>query len=59
MQRCNGGEESFKYRLSADEQALLLPKMNAYCQEHWNQTLEECSADYLAEQWQDTPEMQM
>ena len=33
--------------------------MNSYCQEHWNQTLEECSADYLAEQCQDTPEMQM
>ena len=59
LQRGNGDEEAFKYRLSAEEQALLLPKMNFYCQEHWNQTLEECSADYLAEQCQDTPEMQM
>ena len=46
-------------RLSAEEQALLLPKMNAYCQEHWGQTLEECSADYLAEQSKELPEMQM
>ena len=33
--------------------------MNAYCQEHWGQSLEECSADYLAEQSQELPEMQM
>ena len=59
LQRGNGDEEAFKYRLSAEEQALLLPKMNAYCQEHWSQTLEECSADYLAEQKQELPEMQM
>lgn len=58
-QRGNGDEEAFKYRLSAEEQALLLPKMNTYCQEHWGQSLEECSADYLAEQSQELPEMQM
>ena len=33
--------------------------MNAYCQEHWGQSLEECSAAYLAEQRQASPEMQM
>ena len=59
LQRGNGDEEAFKYRLSPEEQALLLLKMNAYCQEHWSQTLEECSADYLAEQNQELPEMQM
>ena len=59
LQRGNGDEGAFKYRLSPEEQALLLPKMNAYCQEHWSQTLEECSADYLAEQSQELPEMQM
>ena len=32
LQRGNGDEEAFKYRLSAEEQALLLPKMDAYCQ---------------------------
>lgn len=45
-----GDEEAFKYRLSAEEQALLLPKMDSYCQAHLGQTLEECCADYLAEQ---------
>lgn len=59
LQRGNGDEEAFKYRLSAEEQALLLPKMNTYCQEHWGQSLEECNADYLAEQSQELPEMQM
>ena len=59
LQRGNGDEEAFKYRLCAEEQALLLLKMNTYCQEHWGQSLEECSADYLAEQSQELPEMQM
>ena len=30
-----------------------------YCQAHLGQTLEECCADYLAEQSQESPEMQM
>ena len=59
LQRGNGAEEAFKYRLSAEEQALLLPKMDAYCQTRMGQTLEECCADYLAEQSQELPEMQM
>ena len=59
LQRGNGDEEAFKYRLSAEEQALLLPRMNTYCQEHWGQSLEECCADYLAEQSKELPEMQM
>ena len=59
LQRGNGDEEAFKYRLSAEEQALLLPKMDAYCQARLGQTLEECCADYLAEQSQESPEMQM
>ena len=33
--------------------------MNTYCQEHWGRSLEECNADYLAEQSQELPEMQM
>ena len=59
LQRGNGDEEAFKYRLSPEEQALLLPKMNTYCQEHWGQSLEECCGDYLSEQSQESPEMQM
>lgn len=59
LQRGNGDELDFQYRLSPEEQALFIPKMNAYCQEHWGQSLEECSAAYLAEQRQASPEMQM
>lgn len=59
LQCGNGDELDFKYRLSPEEQALFLPKMNTYCQEHWGQSLEECCADYLAEQSPASPEMQM
>lgn len=55
----NGDEQDFKYRLSAEEQALLLPKMDAYCQKHLGQSLEECCADFLTEQTRTVPEMQM
>ena len=55
LQRGNGDEEAFKYRLSAEEQALLLTKMNTYCQEHWGQSLEECNADLSAEAEPGTP----
>ena len=45
----NGDEQAFKYRLSPEEQALLLPKMKEYCQQQWGQSLEQCCADFLAE----------
>ena len=45
----NGDEQAFKYRLSPEEQALLLPKMEEYCQQQWGQSLEQCCADFLAE----------
>ena len=59
LQCSNGDELDFKYRLSPEEQALFIPKMNTYCQEHWGQSLEECCTDYLAEQSPASPEMQM
>ena len=59
LQCGNGDEQDFKYRLSAEEQALLLPKMDVYCQEHWGQSLKECCADFLTEQTRTVPEMQM
>lgn len=59
LQCSNGDELDFKYRLSPEEQALFIPKMNTYCQEHWGQSLEECCADYLTEQSPASPEMQM
>lgn len=57
--RGDGSEQDYKYRLTEEEQALLLPKMEDYCQQHWGQSLEECCADYLAEQDQAPQGMQM
>lgn len=54
-----GSEQCFKYQLSDEEKSLLLPKMEAYCQHKWNQSLEECCADYLKEQKTSAPMMQM
>ncbi len=54
----NGDEQAFKYRLSPEERALLLPKMKEYCQQQWGQSLEQCCADYLSEP-QQGPEMKM
>ena len=59
LMRGDGSEQDYKYRLTDDEKALLLPKMEAYCQQHWSQTLAECKADYHNEQVQSSPEMQM
>ena len=59
LQHESGGEQEFKYKLSDEEKALMLPKMEDYCQHKWNQSLEECCADYLKEQEPTTPTMQM
>ena len=48
--RGDGGEQDYKYRLTDEEKELLIPKMEEYCQHRWGQSLEECCADYLAEQ---------
>lgn len=45
----NGDEQALKYCLSPEEQAILLPKMEEYCQQQWGQSLEQCCADYLSE----------
>lgn len=57
--RGDGSEQDYKYRLTEEEQALLLPKMEDYCQQQWGQSLEKCCADYLAEQDQSPQGMQM
>ena len=57
--RGDGSEQDCKYRLSAEERALLLPKMEEYCQQRWGQSLEECCADYAEEQQQTSQGMQM
>ena len=59
LQHEDGGEQEFKYRLSEEELALLLTRMENYCQQQWEQSLEDCCADYLAEQKQAPQGMQM
>ena len=59
LQHENGGEQEFKYKLSDEEKALMFLKMEDYCQHKWNQSLEECCADYSREQEPATPTMQM
>lgn len=53
LQHEDGGEQEFKYRLSEEEQALLLPRMEDYCQQQWGQSLEDCCQQYLSEQQQE------
>ena len=55
----DGSEQECRYRLSPEEQALLLPKMDAYCQKQLGQGLEQCRADYVAEQKLVPSELQM
>lgn len=57
--RADGSEQDFKYRLSAEEQAPILSKMEDYCLEQWGVGLEEYCGQYLAEQQRVIQEMQM
>jgi len=50
MHWADGREESLEYRLNAVEKAVLLRKMDAYCQEQTGQTLKEYSARFMAEE---------
>lgn len=45
----NGDEQAFKYRLSSEEQALLLPKMEEYCLNQTDMGLAEYSTQVMAE----------
>ena len=49
LHRADGREESLSYTLNAAEKEVLLRKMDAYCQEQTGQTLEDYSAQLLAE----------
>lgn len=48
--RGDGTEQEHKYRLSEEEQALLLPKMEEYCQRQFGCGLDELRGQYLSEQ---------
>ena len=50
LHRADGQVESLEYRLNAAEKAILLRKMDAYCQQRTGQTLAEYSAQLLAEE---------
>ena len=50
LHRADGCEESVEYRLNAVEKAVLLRKMDAYCQEQTGQTLKDYSAQWMAEE---------
>ena len=49
LHRADGREESVEYRLDAVEKAVLLWKMDDYCQRQTGQTLEQYSAQLMAE----------
>lgn len=48
--RGDGTEQDHKYHLSEDEQALLLPRMEEYCQRQFGCGLDELRGQYLSEQ---------
>ncbi len=50
LHRADGREESLEYRLNAAEKAVLLRKMDAYCQQRTGQSLTEYSARMMAEE---------
>ena len=45
----DGSEQDYKYCLSEEEQALLLPKMEDYCQQQTGMSLADYSAQCMAE----------
>ena len=54
----DGGEQNYRYPLTEAEKALLLTKMENYCQHCWGQSLEEVRGECLSEQ-QPSQEMQL
>lgn len=55
LMRADGSEVDCAYRLTPEEQAALLPKMDAYCKENLGLTLIQAREQYMAEQTSDTP----
>lgn len=57
--REDGSEQDYKYRLSEEEQALLLPKMEEYCKQQFGCGIDELCSQYLSEQTgsQQSPQM--
>lgn len=57
--RADGTEQDYKYRLTEEELALMLPKMDDYCKQQLGCSLEECCAQYLEETKSPAPAMEM
>ncbi len=57
--RGDGSEQDYKYRLSEEEQALLLPRMEEYCKQQFDCGLDELRSQYLSEQTGDQQSPQM
>lgn len=55
LNRSNGDIECLTYPLDAEQRAALCEKMNAYCLERTNKSLEEYSREVLAEEGPDGP----
>lgn len=57
--RGDSSEQDYKYRLSEEEQALLLPRMEEYCKKQFGCDLDELRSQYLSEQagGQQSPQM--
>lgn len=49
LQYNDGSEQEFKYPLTQEEQAIILPKMEEYCRHRLGLTLEQCREEYLNE----------
>ena len=59
LMRGDGSEQNHKYRLSEEEQTLLLPRMEEYCKQQFGCGLDELRSQYLYEQTggQQSPQM--
>lgn len=57
--RGDGSEQDYKYRLSEEEQALLLPKIEEYSKQQFGCGLDELRSQYLSEQAGDQQSPQM
>ena len=58
LHRADGREESLEYRLNAVEKEMFLRKMDAHCQQQTGQSLQDYSAQRLAEWAQETSSIQ-
>ena len=49
LNRANGEQFAYKYRMNAEEQAVMTQKMDAYSMERFGESLSDCRKQYLEE----------